>query len=67
MNLAQIVKQNNINYMLQATYPNRTNKETAEELAVILNQFYQSPLYKDKEEFRGEIIYEENGEYVFRR
>ncbi len=53
-------------YSIEATYPNATNKQTADELAPILNQAYQSPLYKEEEQFRGEIVYEKNGEYVFR-
>jgi len=64
--LAQEAKQTGLNYTLQATYPNATNKKTADELAAILNQAYQSPLYADKEEFRGGIIYKEKDEYVFR-
>ena len=64
--LAQEAKRDGINYMLQTTYPNGTNKDTADEVAGILNQTYQSPLYKAKEPFRGAIVYEENGEYVFR-
>jgi hypothetical protein len=52
--------------MLQATYPNGTHKDTADEVASILNQAYQSPLYEAKEPFKGAIVYEENGGYVFR-
>jgi hypothetical protein len=64
--LAQEAKQSGINYMLQATYPHGTHKDTADGVASILNQAYQSPLYKSKEPFNGAIVYEENGEYVFR-
>ena len=64
--LAQEAKQDGINYVLQATYPNMTNKDTADEVASILNQAYQSPLYQAKEPFRGAIVYEEKGKYVFR-
>lgn len=64
--LAQEAKQDGINYMLQATYPNGTNKDTADEVAGILNQAYQSPLYKTKEPFKGAIVYEEKSEYIFR-
>jgi len=64
--LAQEAKQDGINYILQAIYPNGTNRGTADEVASILNQAYQSPLYKAKEPFKGAIVYEENGEYVFR-
>ena len=64
--IAQEAKQSGINYLLQATYPNGTHKDTADEAASILNQTYQSPLYEAKELFNGAIVYEENGEYVFR-
>jgi hypothetical protein len=64
--LAQEANQAGLNYMLHATYPNATNKKTADEVAAILNQAYQSPLYADKEEFRGDIVYKEKDEYVFR-
>jgi hypothetical protein len=64
--LAQEAKQDGINYMLQATYPNRTNKDTADEVASILNQAYQSPLYEANAPFKGAVVYEEKGDYVFR-
>ena len=64
--LAQEAKQSGLNYMLQATYPNGTHKDAADEVACILNQIYQSPLYEAKEPFNGAIVYEEDGEYVFR-
>ncbi len=50
-------------YSIKATYAGATNKETADELSVIINQAYQSPLFFD-EQFKGKIAYEENGEYV---
>jgi len=64
--LAQKAKQHGINYVLEATDPKGTNRETADELASILNQAYQSSLYQAKEPFKGAVVYEENGEYVFR-
>ena len=64
--LVQEAKKDGMNYMLQATYPNRTNKDTADELASIINQAYQSPLYEANEPFHGAIVYEEKGKYVFR-
>jgi len=64
--LAQEAKQDGLNYMLQATYPNGTNKDAADEVSSILNQAYQSPLYRTKEPFKGAIVYEEKGEYLFR-
>lgn len=53
-------------YVIEATYPHATNKATADQLAGILNQAYNSPLYRESEPFNGAIIYEENGNYIFR-
>ena len=64
--LAQEAKQDGINYMLQASYPNGTNRDTADEVASILSQAYQSPLYKTNAPFNGAIVYEEKGKYIFR-
>ena len=50
--------------MLQATYRGGTNKDTADEVASILNQAYQSPLYQAKEPFRGVVVYEEKGDFL---
>src|SRR3989344_5100841 len=44
--LAQEAKQNGINYMLETTYPNATNRSAADELANIFNMIYVSPLYQ---------------------
>jgi len=65
VSLAQEAKKIGLNYMLEATYPNSGNKNAADEVAIILNQAYQSHLYKKEEPFYGDIIYKENGEYVF--
>ena len=51
---------------MEATYPNATNHQTADEVASVLNQAYQSPLYQKGEQFRGEVVYNERGRYVFR-
>ena len=53
-------------YVLEAKYEGATNKQTADEVASVMNQSYQSPLYADKETFRGAIVYQEKGKYVFR-
>ncbi len=64
--LAQEAKQSGINYMFRARLPNRTNRETADEVAAVMNQTYQSPLYGASGPFNGEIAYEQNGSYIFR-
>ncbi len=56
-----------IRYVLAArSPPNINNHQTANELAAILNQAYQSPLYQDGEQFRGDIVYKDRGRYVSR-
>ena len=53
-------------YVFEATYPGASNRTTADELAVILNQAYNTPLYVQDEPFSAGIVYEENGQYLFR-
>ncbi len=55
-----------LNYVLQATYPGHTNKTAADEVATVLNQAYQSPLYTKNEPFKGAVVYQEKGRPVFR-
>lgn len=52
---------------MEAKYPNASNEQTADELAAILNQAYQSPLYQKGEEFIGAIVYKDLNTYVFRQ
>ena len=66
MALAQQAQDEGMRYVVEAKYQGATNQATANELADILNQTYQSPLYQPGEPFRGAVVYEENGEYVFR-
>ncbi len=37
-----------------------------DEVASVLNQAYQSPLYQKGEQFRGEVVYKDRGRYIFR-
>lgn len=67
LQIAREAEEAGIRYSLEATYPNATNHQTADELASILNQAYQSPLYQEREQFKGEIFYKERGKYVFRK
>lgn len=62
--IAQDAKDAGIRYSMKARYRGASNKQTADEVSSVLNQAYQSPLYRDKEEFRGGIFYEENGRYA---
>ena len=66
LQLAREAKDAGIRYVMEATYPNATNHQTADEVASVLNQAYQSPLYQKGEPFRGEVVYKERGRYVFR-
>lgn len=63
--LAQEAKQDGANYMLQATNPEGTNESTAREVTAIFNQLYNTRLYEKNEEFRGGVVYKENGKYAF--
>jgi len=64
--LAQEAKESGINYMLRAEYPGETNTLTADELASVLIQAYQSQLYQANEPFFGQIVHKENGDYIFK-
>mgnify|MGYP001566595669 FL=1 len=64
--LAQEAKQQGINYVLEANYPQATNEKTADELSAVLNQAYQSPLYETGESFKGAIVYKQGNSYIFR-
>jgi len=66
LQIAREAKDTGIRYVMEATYPNATNHQTADEVASILNQAYQSPLYQKGEQFRGEVVFKERGRYVFR-
>ncbi|HUS48848.1 MAG TPA: hypothetical protein VMZ91_01675 [Candidatus Paceibacterota bacterium] len=64
--IVRTAKEADLRYFMEATYPNATNHQTADEVASILNQAYQSPLYQEGEQFRGEVVYKERGRYVSR-
>ena len=66
LNLGEEAKDAGIKYVMIATYPNATNRKTADELSSIINQAYQSPLYEKGESFRGEIFFKELGKYIAR-
>jgi hypothetical protein len=66
MEIAQQEKSEGMRYILEAKCSDITNKGAADEIATILNQAYQSPLYNKGEPFRGEVIFEQNGEYFVR-
>jgi hypothetical protein len=55
-------------YVLEARYPQATNKQAADETVMVLNHLYLQPTLFDKDEpFYGEIVYEENGTYIFHK
>ncbi len=66
LEIGREAKDAGLKYVIQASYPNSTNRQTADEVAGILNQAYQSPLYKKGEPFRGGVFYRENGQYISR-
>ena len=55
-----------LKYVLEATLPRASNRTTADKLAAILNQAYNTPLYDQRKPFSAAIVYEENGQYKFR-
>ncbi|MBI4440817.1 hypothetical protein HY639_01490 [Candidatus Woesearchaeota archaeon] len=58
-------RDNGMCYCLEATLPGSSNRVAAKELNDMLGNIYNSPLYKEGDEFSGAIVYEENGKYVF--
>jgi hypothetical protein len=46
-------KEKDLKYVLKVELPDAPNNEVGH----ILNQVYQSPLFKDKDTFRGEVVY----------
>ncbi|MCX6749899.1 MAG: hypothetical protein NTZ83_00410 [Candidatus Pacearchaeota archaeon] len=66
LQITRDAKDAGIRYVMEATYPNATNHQTADEIASVLNQAYQSLLYEKGEQFRGEVVYKERGKYIFR-
>lgn len=65
-NLARKATELGRQYILEAKCPGKSNRETADELAGILNQAYQSPLYQEGEPFTGGVVYRHRGKYNFR-
>ncbi|MEI7719204.1 MAG: hypothetical protein WCI72_05030 [archaeon] len=67
LGIASDAKEASLKYVIAArATPNMSNRQVADELAAVVNQAYQSPLYQDGEGFRGGIFYKENDHYVSR-
>ena len=66
MALAKEAKESGMRYVMEAKFPSDTNKQTAGELGDVLNSIYTSSLFDKGEPFKGAVVYEENGKYVFR-
>ncbi len=64
MEIAREAQDAGLPYTIEATYPNGTNKQTADEVATMLNQIYQSPLYREKEPFRRRVFYKQRRKYL---
>jgi hypothetical protein len=54
-----------MNYIFEGTYPNLTNKDTANELRIILNLLLISRINSDDNTIKSEIVYQDSGKYVF--
>ncbi|MFA5887913.1 MAG: hypothetical protein WC852_04345 [Candidatus Nanoarchaeia archaeon] len=61
--LAERAKGANLNYVFKANLPNADNATTAGELGDMINQLYQTPLYKEGQEFFAEIAYKQDDKY----
>jgi len=66
MSIARDAKRSGMKYVFEATYDGETNEKTADELEVILNMVYASPLFEKGEKFYGKVVYEDKGKYVFK-
>ena len=66
LQISREAKEANMRYVMEAKYLNNSNRKTADELASVLNQSYQSCLYKQGEQFRGKIFYKRREKYVSR-
>lgn len=51
-------------YTLGTSCAGTTNRIAADEAAAVLNQAYQSPLFRKAEAFHGDIVFKEGGRYV---
>ena len=67
MALARRATDAGLRYSMEATLPGATNRETADEAAAVLNQAYQTDLWRADNTFEGEISFEEGGRYVMRK
>jgi hypothetical protein len=66
MAFAKEAREAGIQYVLTAAQPHAPNSITANELGDILNMLYQSPLYQKGDAFKGDIVFEEAGKYIFK-
>ncbi len=64
--IAKEARESGMRYVLKAEYPRATNRKTADELAAILNQLYNTSLYSEGEIFYGGIVYKKGRAYIFR-
>jgi len=55
----------NMKYVLEADYNGASNKDTASELGDLLNVVHYE-FNRDQSFFRGEIVYNKNGKYIFK-
>lgn len=66
IDIISLAHQSGRNYVLEATLPAESNKETATVLADVMNEYAISPLHENKENFWGDIVYKnKEGRYVF--
>ena len=64
--LALQAKEVGLKYVLQATKAGLDNKAAANELSVVMNQMYQSPINNDGSNPDWKIVYKVDDKYAFR-
>jgi hypothetical protein len=63
--ISEFVKRYGFKYAIKGKFPGASDGATADEIAHILNQTYQTPLFKDDDSFRGEVVHKDDGKPVF--
>ncbi len=64
--LVEEARQAGVQYVFEARYEGATHRQTADELAAVLNQMYNSGLYQEDEDLFMNIVYQAGNHYVFR-
>lgn len=66
MDLLQEGQRHGRNVVAEAFYVGKTHEEAADELALILQNIYQSGMYQPRESFFGDILFMKDGVWTYR-